>query len=93
MFAVHGVGGALGILLTAFFAADTLGGMGLAEGMTMVAQFGEQLLGLIAVGLWAGVISWVLVRIIDKVIGLRVTEEDEIEGLDITSHGERIHLN
>ncbi|MEC7489737.1 MAG: ammonium transporter [Pseudomonadota bacterium] len=93
VFAVHGVGGALGILLTAFFAADTLGGMGLSDGMTMVGQLGEQLLGLIAVGLWAGVISWALVKIINKVIGLRVTEEDEIEGLDITSHGERIHLN
>lgn len=93
VFAVHGVGGALGILLTAFFGAEALGGMGLGEGMTMGKQFGAQLLGLVVVALWSLVISWILVKILQKTIGLRVSEEDEIEGLDITSHGERIHLN
>jgi len=93
VFAVHGVGGALGILLTAFFGAEALGGMGLGEGMTMGKQFSAQLLGLVVVALWSPVITWILVKILQKTIGLRVSEEDEIEGLDITSHGERIHLS
>ena len=93
VFAVHGVGGALGILLTSFFGAEALGGLGLGEGMTMSSQLGAQVLGLVVVAVWSLVISWIIVKIIQKTIGLRVTEEDEIEGLDITSHGERIHLN
>ena len=93
VFAVHGVGGALGILLTSFFGSEMLGGLGLGEGMTMTKQLGIQVLGLIAVAAWSLVVSWIIVKIIQTTIGLRVTEEDEIEGLDITSHGERIHLN
>ena len=93
VFAVHGVGGALGILLTSFFGAEALGGFGLGEGMTMGSQLGAQALGLVVVALWSLVISWILVRVLDAVIGIRVSEEDEIEGLDITAHGERMHLN
>jgi Amt family ammonium transporter len=93
VFAVHGVGGALGILLTSFFGAEALGGLGLGEGMTMTRQLGAQVLGLIVVAAWSLVVSWIIVKFIQKTIGLRVHEEDEIEGLDITSHGERIHLN
>lgn len=91
VFAVHGVGGALGILLTSFFGAEVLGGLGLGEGMTMTKQLGAQVLGIVVVALWSLVISWIIVKVIQKTIGLRVHEEDEIEGLDITSHGERIH--
>jgi len=93
VFAVHGVGGALGILLTSFLGAEAFGGMGLGEGMTITKQFGAQILGVVVVALWSLVISWILVKAIQKTTGLRVHEEDEIEGLDITSHGERIHLN
>ena len=93
VFAVHGVGGATGILLTAFFGAEALGGLGLGEGMTMGRQLGAQALGLVVVALWSLVISWILIKVLDKVIGLRVSEEDEIEGLDITSHGERMHTS
>ena len=93
VFAVHGVGGALGILLTSFFGAEALGGMGLGEGMTIGKQFGAQIVGLVVVAVWSLVISFILVKVIQKTTGLRVSEEDEIEGLDITSHGERIHLN
>ena len=93
VFAVHGVGGALGILLTSFFGAEALGGLGLGEGMTMIKQFGVQALGIAVVALWSLVISWIIVKFIQKTTGLRVHEEDEIEGLDITSHGERIHNN
>lgn len=93
VFAVHGVGGALGILLTSFLGTEGFGGMGLGEGMTVSKQFGAQILGVAVVALWSLVISWILVKLIQKTTGLRVNEEDEIEGLDITSHGERIHLN
>jgi len=93
VFAVHGVGGALGILLTSFFGAEALGGLGLGEGMTMTKQLGVQVLGIVVVALWSLVISWIIVKVIQKTIGLRVNEEDEIEGLDITSHGERVHPN
>ena len=93
VFAVHGVGGALGILLMSFFGAEVLGGLGLGEGMTMIEQLSAQVQGLIVVAAWSLVISWIIVAVIRKTIGLRVHEEDEIEGLDITSHGERIHLN
>ena len=91
VFAVHGVGGALGILLTSFFGAEALGGMGLGEGMTISKQLGIQVLGIAVVALWSLVISWIIVKMIQNTIGLRVPEDDEIEGLDITSHGERIH--
>ena len=67
--------------------------MGLGDGMTIGKQFGAQILGIVAVALWSLVISWALVKVIQKTTGLRVSEEDEIEGLDITSHGERIHMN
>lgn len=93
VFAVHGVGGALGILLTSFFGAEALGGGGLAEGMTMGSQFGVQVLGLVATAVWSLVICYILVKVLDLTLGLRVSEEDEIEGLDITAHGERTHLN
>jgi ammonium transporter, Amt family len=93
VFAVHGVGGALGILLTSFFGAETLGGRGLGEGMTITAQLGIQVLGISAVALWSLVVFWIIVKLIQKTSGLRVNEEDEIQGLDITAHGERIHNN
>tara|TARA_B100000686_G_scaffold339303_1_gene413142 strand:+ start:1021 stop:2334 length:1314 start_codon:yes stop_codon:yes gene_type:complete len=93
VFAVHGVGGALGIILTSFFATELLGGMGLGEKINVSKQLGVQLLGLGSVIVWSAFVSWILVKLIKKLIGLRVSEEDEIEGLDITSHGERVHLN
>ena len=89
VFAVHGVGGAMGILLTSFFAAKGLGGLGLADGMTMGKQFWGQLVGLVAVAAWAAVISYVIVKVTSAVTGLRVSADDETEGLDITAHGER----
>ena len=89
VFAVHGVGGALGILLMSFFGATALGGLGFDR--SMGAQFGAQLLGLAATLVWSFAISWILVKLLDKTVGLRVGEEEELEGLDITAHGERVH--
>ena len=89
VFAVHGIGGILGILLTAFFADVSLGGNGLAEGITIKTAFLGQLVATIFTIIWAAVVSFILVKITQAIFGLRVTSDDEIEGLDITSHGER----
>ena len=89
VFAVHGLGGALGTLLTAFFAATSLGGMGLAEGATMGSQFGVQLLGILAVVVWSVLVSYIIIKVVGAMVGLRVDEEDEVEGLDLVAHGER----
>ncbi|MEL0106983.1 MAG: ammonium transporter [Rhodospirillaceae bacterium] len=88
VFAVHGVGGILGIMMTAVLAA-TLDGQGLAEGMTITKALGVQGTGVIASVVWAGVVSFIIVKIVQAVGGLRVSHEDEVEGLDITTHGER----
>jgi Amt family ammonium transporter len=89
VFAVHGVGGALGTLLTAVFATTGLGGMGLADGMTMGNQFGVQVVGVVAVAAWSALLTFIIVKVASAFFGLRVSEEEEIEGLDIISHGER----
>ncbi|MEM7441707.1 MAG: ammonium transporter [Pseudomonadota bacterium] len=87
--AVHGIGGATGTLLAAFFASTALGGIGLAEGVTMGSQFWVQLVGVVVTALWAAIASYVLVKITKALCGLRVTDEDAIEGLDFTAHGEQ----
>ncbi len=89
VFAVHGVGGALGILLTAIFADAAAGGLGLAEGVTIGQQLWVQLVGAAATAVWAGVLTYVIVKLVGAFVGLRVSEEEENEGLDITTHGER----
>jgi Amt family ammonium transporter len=91
VFAVHGVGGALGSILTAVFAATELGGMGLAEGTTMGGQLLVQVLGVGVVAAWSGVATFAVLKIIGFVVALRVSEEEEIEGLDIVAHGERAY--
>jgi Amt family ammonium transporter len=87
VFPVHGVGGILGTLLTAVFAAESMGGLGLET--SIGSQFVTQLIGVVATVVWCGVISFVIFKILDAVIGLRVTEDEEIQGLDIVLHNER----
>ncbi len=87
VFPVHGVGGILGTLLTAVFASEALGGLGLERSMGI--QFGVQLLGVIATIVWCGVITLILLKIVDKIVGLRVSPEEETGGLDVALHGER----
>ncbi len=89
VFAVHGVGGIIGTLLVAFLATPTFGGLGLAEGMTASSQFGVQVIGLVAVGVWTAILTFIIIKVVGLIVGLRVSEEVEIEGLDITVHGER----
>ena len=96
VFGVHAVGGILGALLTGIFVSPDLGGPGIVidwvTGKTGYTSYGEQLLiQAKAVGLtvvWSGVVAYICYKIVDMVIGLRVPEEQEREGLDITSHGE-----
>jgi len=89
VFAVHGVGGILGSLMVSFLATSAFQGLGLAEGMTVGRQFGVQALAIVSVALWSALASYVIIKAADAIFGLRVPEEDEIEGLDITAHGER----
>lgn len=87
--AVHGVGGAIGIMLTAVFADAALGGVGLADGQTIGSQAVIQFVGLVAVLVWSVVASFVIIKFVQVVAGLRVSAEVEEQGLDINIHGER----
>ena len=88
VFAVHGVGGVLGTLMVAVLVDKSFGGAGLEKGMTIASQFGVQLTGFAAVLVWAVFASYVLVKIVQSTVGLRVSDDEELEGLDVTSHGE-----
>ena len=89
VFAVHGVGGVLGTLLVAVLALPGLGGLGLADGVSAGSQFVTQLAGVAAVAALSAVMTFIIARIVVAVTGLRVSTEEEIDGLDITGHGER----
>ena len=89
VFAVHGVGGITGTLLAAVFALPSLGGVGYAEGIGMGDQFATQVIGVVAVLVWSASASVVLVAVTRVVVGLRVSEEEAVDGLDISQHGER----
>ena len=89
VFAVHGVGGGIGVLLTAIFADAALGGIGLAEGRTIGGQLAIQIAGLIAVLLWSLVLSVVIAKAVKAFAGLRVSSDTEEQGLDLRIHGER----
>jgi Amt family ammonium transporter len=91
VFAVHGVGGAIGVLLTAVFADAALGGIGFAEGTTMGGQFAAQVTGLVAVLLWSLLLSFLIAKVVQAVVGLRVDGETEEQGLDLRVHGERAY--
>ena len=93
VFAVHGVGGVLGSLLVAYLALPSFGGLGLAEGVTAGSQFMVQLSSVAITILWTGIASYAILKIISAVIGLRVDQQDEIEGLDLSQHGERGYHN
>ncbi len=88
VFAVHGVGGMMGTLLAAIFASKSLGGAGLAEGVTIGSQFGVQAIGVIATLAWSVIASVIILLVVKRMVGLRVDAEAEETGLDTTSHGE-----
>jgi Amt family ammonium transporter len=89
VFGVHGVGGMLGVILAAVFAAPSLQGLGYAEGMGMGSQLYVQVVGVVATLVWSVVLTYILLKIVNAICGLRVSADQENEGLDITGHGER----
>ena len=92
VFPVHGVGGIIGTLMAGVFAAEQFGGVGYADGQTMVGQLGVQAIGVVATFVWAAVWTWVLVKIVSLVVGLRVAPEEENMGLDLSDHDERGYI-
>ena len=96
VFGVHGVGGIVGALLTGVFAAPSLGGTGIYDYIadkasadySITGQVWVQLQAVLTTVVWSAVVAFIAFKIVDLVIGLRVTEEEEREGLDISSHGE-----
>ena len=88
VFAVHGAGGVLGILLVSFLADPNIGGAGYSEGMNAASQLNVQLIGIGSVFVWSIVASLIIIVIVKALTGLRVEESHEEEGLDISSHGE-----
>ena len=87
-FGVHAVGGIVGALLTGIFAAESLGGMGLAKD-SVGSQLGAQILGVVFTIVYCAVLSFIILKIVDAVVGLRVSDEDEDRGLDISLHSEQ----
>lgn len=88
VFAVHGAGGVLGIILVSFLADTRFGGVGYAEGMDSVSQLSVQGIGIAAVFAWSVIASIIIIIIVKATTGLRVDPSFEEEGLDISSHGE-----
>lgn len=91
VFGVHGVGGIVGALLTGVFTAPSLGGTG-ALGYSISSQLMIQAEGVIITIVWSGIVAAIAYKIVDMVVGLRVSEEVEREGLDTAEHGERAYL-
>jgi Amt family ammonium transporter len=96
VFGVHGVGGILGALLTGVFASPSLGGSGIydyvantvAPDYSIAGQVWVQFQGVLTTVIWSGIVAFIAFKVVDLIIGLRVSEEEEREGLDISSHGE-----
>jgi len=88
VFPVHGVGGILGTILAGILIASQFGGAGLADGMTIGSQVGVQITGAIATLAWTALATFVILKLVDSMTGLRVTDDNESEGLDISQHDE-----
>jgi len=93
VFPVHGVGGVTGSLLTGIFAASNMGGLGLAEGVSIPHQVGIQALAIVVTAVWSGVFSYLILKVLDKWLGLRVSSDEEVEGLDNVLHEETGYLD
>jgi Amt family ammonium transporter len=89
VFPVHGVGGVLGTVLTGVFAASAFGGLGLPEGTGIAGQVFTQLIGVVATVVWCAVATFVILKLVDSLVGLRVSAEEEQQGLDLVLHEER----
>jgi Amt family ammonium transporter len=92
VFPVHGVGGILGTLLAGIFASDALGvfsGQGYNEGMNMASQVQVQIVGIVATFVYTAIVTFVLLKLVDAMLGLRIGDENETMGLDLAEHDER----
>jgi Amt family ammonium transporter len=90
VFGVHCVGGILGAILTGVFVSPSLGGTGI-DGYSMGGQVATQALGVGITVVWSGVVAFIAYKIADMAVGLRVSEDQEREGLDTAEHGERAY--
>jgi len=90
VFGIHGIGGIIGAIGTGIFVSPALGGVGV-DGYTMLGQVIIQAKGVLLTIVWSGVVAFVAFKLVDMTIGLRVSEEQEREGLDTASHGERAY--
>jgi ammonium transporter, Amt family len=86
---VHGVGGTIGTLLTGVFAAASLGGVGYPDKVTMGDQVMTQLIGVVSVAAWCGIVTWILLKLTGAMTGMRVAPDEETEGLDTVEHNEK----
>ena len=89
VFPVHGVGGMLGTLFAGVFVASQFGGAGLADGMTIGSQMMVQIIGVLATVAWTAVVTFLILKLVSAFITLRVSDEEENEGLDLVSHDEK----
>lgn len=92
VFGVHAVGGIIGAILTGVFTDVFWGGAGLAEGVTIAGQLWIQTKGVLFTIIYTGVLSIIILKVLDMIMGLRVSEEEETEGLDLVSHDERGYI-
>jgi len=92
VFPVHGVGGVVGSILTGVFAAKSMGGLGL-DGVTILEQVGVQSLAVLVTIIWSAGFSYLILKLLDIVMGLRVTDDEEVQGLDIILHEETGYHN
>lgn len=91
VFGIHGTCGIVGCLLTGVFTSTMLGGVGFSEGVTMSQQVLIQLFSIVITVVWSGAVAYIGFKIADKLVGLRVSQEEEYDGLDLTTHGERAY--
>ena len=87
VFPVHGIGGILGTILTGVFASASFGGMGLENSIS--TQVGIQIIGVIFTIIWCGFFTYIILKFVDNLLGLRVSEEQEETGIDLAEHGEK----
>jgi Amt family ammonium transporter len=89
VFAIHGVGGIVGTLLTAILASEGLGGIGMVSDHGMLGQLAVQAVAVLSVMSWSAGISFLILKLLDHLLGLRIESHDETEGLDLSQHNEQ----
>lgn len=91
VFAVHGVGGMFGSLLAAVFALPALGGSGFGDKLSLTGQLGAQAVGIASAAVWSAICTFGIIKLLGATVGIRVSLEEQREGLDLATHGERAY--